>query len=202
MAGGLAAIAFGDSALRIALPPGIDRRALLATLRAHPLVVDAVVSEGHALVTFDRSAPPPPLADLLDRAPRSAEREPPREHRVLVRYDGDDLEAVATAIGRHARDVIALHTGRPYVVSAVGFLPGFGYLRGLDPALVLPRRRSPRPRVPARSVAIAGAYSGVYPFASPGGWHLLGTAVDFVPFDSTNGSRLALGDRVAFVEAR
>jgi len=78
-------------------------------------------------------------------------------------------------------------------------LPGFAYLRALDPRLVLPRRATPRPRVPALSVAIAGPYTGLYPFASPGGWHLLGTAVGFAPFDAHTGAAMSLGDRVRFV---
>jgi UPF0271 protein len=123
-----------------------------------------------------------------------------REHIVRTRYDGEDLETIAAASGRSARDVVALHTERVYTVAAIGFQPGFAYLRGLDEALVLPRRATPRSRVPANSVAIAGPYAGVYPFASPGGWNLLGHAVDFAAFDRDRGARLALGDRVTFVE--
>lgn len=95
--------------------------------------------------------------------------------------------------------MVALHTGAVYEVAFVGFLPGFAYLRGLDPRLVLPRRAAPRTRVPALSVAVAGPYAGVYPFAAPGGWHLLGTAVDFAPFDAVTGAAMAAGDRVRFV---
>ena len=95
--------------------------------------------------------------------------------------------------------MVALHAASTYVVATIGFLPGFAYLRGLDAHLVLPRRSSPRARVPALAVGIAGPYAGVYPFASPGGWHLLGTAVGFTPFDARRGATLALGDRVRFV---
>jgi KipI family sensor histidine kinase inhibitor len=96
-------------------------------------------------------------------------------------------------------EVVAAHSAPTYVVVTLGFQPGFAYLRGIDPRLVLPRRATPRPRVPALSVAIAGPYAGVYPFESPGGWHLLGTAIDFVPFDPEHGAALAVGDRVRFV---
>jgi KipI family sensor histidine kinase inhibitor len=78
-------------------------------------------------------------------------------------------------------------------------MPGFAYLRGLDPRLVIPRRATPRPRVPAGAVAIGGPYTGVYPLASPGGWHLLGTAIGAALFDVRSGATLALGDRVTFV---
>ena len=95
-------------------------------------------------------------------------------------------------------EIVRAHAEATYEVAVVGFLPGFAYLRGLDPRLVVPRRATPRPRVPALSVAIAGPYTGIYPFASPGGWSLLGTVVGFVPFDGASGARLRLGDGVRF----
>ena len=108
--------------------------------------------------------------------------------------------ALATGLARE--QVVALHTQAEYVVAAIGFVPGFAYLRGLEPRLVLPRRPTPRPRVAPGSVAIAGPYTGVYPVASPGGWHLLGTAVGAALFDARSGAALALGDRVTFVVSR
>ncbi len=74
----------------------------------------------------------------------------------------------------------------PYQCAFCGFAPGFAYLTGLDPALELPRRATPRTRVPAGSVAIAAAYSAVYPTASPGGWHLIGRTAA-VLFDTDAG---------------
>jgi UPF0271 protein len=167
----------------------------------HDRVVDAVVTEAHALVTFDPEAPPEGLDATVDAALRGAATPPgpPHEHLVRVRYDGEDLDAIAEATRHSVGDIVALHAGRPYTVAAIGFLPGFAYLRGLEPTLVVPRRATPRPRIARLSVAVAGPYSGIYPFASPGGWNLLGTALDFVPFDPASGARLALGDRVTFV---
>jgi KipI family sensor histidine kinase inhibitor len=101
---------------------------------------------------------------------------------VPVRYDGEDLDAVATATGMSVDEVIAAHSNPTYVVAFCGFSPGFGYLRGLDERLRLPRRATPRTRVPAGSVAIAAEYTAVYPRASPGGWHLLGRT-DLSMFD-------------------
>jgi UPF0271 protein len=195
---------FGDAAIRVRIPEddaAIDRRALLAALRAHPRVVDAVVTEAHALVTFDPAAVPARLEQVIEAAIRgtTAAGDAPRTHTVRVRYDGEDVDAVASAVGRSVPDLVALHTGRVYTVATIGFLPGFAYLRGLDPALVIPRRGTPRRRVAPGSVAIAGPYTGIYPFSSPGGWNLLGTAVDFAPFDPVQGARLALGDAVRFV---
>lgn len=201
---------FGDTAWRAHLPEGADgtsRRGLLERLRALPGVVDVVVSERHALVVLTRGTPLDGARDGIARvlagesgsAPGTATRTEPREHRVLVRYDGADLAEVASASGLSQAEVVAIHSGAEYEVSSVGFLPGFAYLRPLDPRLLLPRRATPRPRVPALSVAIAGPYTGIYPFASPGGWHLLGTAVGFAPFDARDGAVLSLGDRVRFV---
>lgn len=201
---------FGDTAWRARLPEGSDgaaRRVLLEDLRALPDVVDVVVSEGHALVVLARGTPLDDAREAIARtivtaystAPRESLRPEPREHRVLVRYDGADLEEVAFASGLSPAEVVAIHAGTAYEVAAIGFLPGFAYLRALDPRLVLPRRATPRPRVPALSVAIAGPYTGLYPFASPGGWHLLGTAVGFAPFDAHTGAAMSLGDRVRFV---
>jgi KipI family sensor histidine kinase inhibitor len=99
-----------------------------------------------------------------------------------VRYDGPDVAAVADATGLTVVAVIERHSAAAYRAAFSGFAPGFAYLTGLDPALELPRRANPRPRVPAGSVAIAAGYSAVYPRSSPGGWHLLGTT-DAVLFD-------------------
>ena len=91
-----------------------------------------------------------------------------------VVYDGADLAEVAQTCGIAVQDVIELHSGADYTVAFCGFMPGFAYLTGLPPPLQLPRRSTPRTRVPAGSVAIAAEFAGVYPRESPGGWHLLG----------------------------
>lgn len=193
---------FGDAAWRIRLPEAANGRAVLEGLRGLAGVIDAVVCERHALVTYDPATPPEGLSAALERwlaTPSSARGSTPREHLVRVRYDGADLDDVARAAGLPPSDVAARHAAGRYVVASIGFLPGFAYLRGLDPRLLVPRRASPRTRVPARSVGVAGPYTGVYPFASPGGWSLVGTAIDFTPFDPGSGAALALGDHVRFV---
>jgi len=88
--------------------------------------------------------------------------------------DGPDLPEVADTLGLSVDEVISLHSGTAYTVAAVGFSPGFPYLSGLPERLRLPRRATPRLGVPAGSVAVAAGQAGIYPFASPGGWHLLG----------------------------
>jgi len=93
---------------------------------------------------------------------------------IPVVYAGADLLLVAAHTGLSVAQVIAAHTGTEWKVGFTGFAPGFAYLIGGDPRLVVPRRAEPRPRVTAGSVALAGPYSGVYPTESPGGWQLIG----------------------------
>jgi UPF0271 protein len=194
---------FGDAAWRARLPEGADGRAVLEALRSLPHVVDAVVSERHALVTFHPGAAPDGVTGALERAlsmtttPSAA-----REHVVLVHYGGEDLEEVARTTMMSPDEFVARHVDRTYVVALIGFLPGFAYLRGLDPRIIVPRRASPRTRIAPLSIGVAGPYTGVYPFASPGGWNLVGVAVGFEPFDAQAGAKLALGDRVTFVRER
>jgi KipI family sensor histidine kinase inhibitor len=94
---------------------------------------------------------------------------------IPVRYDGVDLEAVAGATGLTTAEVATRHGSAGYAVAFGGFVPGFAYLTGLDPALSVPRHDTPRPRIPRGSVAIAGVYTAVYPMETPGGWRIIGT---------------------------
>jgi len=119
---------------------------------------------------------------------------------IKVTYDGEDLAAVGLATGLSQEAVVTLHSEALYEAAFCGFAPGFAYLTGLPLELHLPRREQPRDRVPRGSVAIAGEYAGVYPSASPGGWHLLGnsTATLFDP-DRANPAMISPGDKVRFV---
>lgn len=96
---------------------------------------------------------------------------------VPVAYGGDfgpDLEPAAARLGLDPDELAAAHAGAEYTVAMVGFAPGFPYLSGLDPCLALERHSTPRTRVPAGSVGIGGAQTGIYPREGPGGWQLLG----------------------------
>ncbi|MDR2999490.1 MAG: 5-oxoprolinase/urea amidolyase family protein [Microbacterium sp.] len=93
---------------------------------------------------------------------------------IPVRYDGEDLADVAGLLGVSADEVVARHLAAEWQVAFSGFAPGFGYTVGSDPLFDVPRRSSPRTRVPAGSVALAGHFTGVYPRESPGGWQLIG----------------------------
>jgi KipI family sensor histidine kinase inhibitor len=124
----------------------------------------------------------------------------PRIHRIKVRYDGDDLRDVAERTGLTADEVAGIHAATEYRVFVVGFVPGFAYLGVLDERLALPRRDTPRKRVPPGSVAIAERQTGVYPSATPGGWHIIGNT-DETMFDPARNppALLQVGDRVRFV---
>ncbi len=148
--------------LRSVVPPG----AIDVVPAAETVLIrcDSEASVAAVVRCFDDVAGPAIAADLGD---------PP--HVVIdVVYDGLDLDEVAAATGLSVNDVVERHCGPTYEVAFCGFAPGFAYLRGLPPELHLPRRATPRARVPAGSVAIAHEYSAVYPTGSPGGWHLLG----------------------------
>jgi KipI family sensor histidine kinase inhibitor len=121
---------------------------------------------------------------------------------IPVRYDGPDLARVAALWGIGPDEVAARHSSHTYRVAFCGFAPGFGYLTGLPPHLHVPRRDTPRTRVPAGAVALAGPYSAVYPRATPGGWQLIGTMPDPAPlWDLTRDAPALLtpGTRVRFV---
>lgn len=132
---------------------------------AHTVVVECLTSD--AAATLDRR-----LGDL--ETPAAATELTAARIEVPVRFDGADLSAVATAAGWSNEELIGRLTAIDLTVAFCGFSPGFAYLRGLPPALHLPRRSTPRPEVPAGSVAIAAGFAAVYPAPSPGGWHLLG----------------------------
>ncbi|MFB2582045.1 allophanate hydrolase subunit 1 [Herbiconiux sp. P15] len=119
---------------------------------------------------------------------------------IRVRYDGPDLEEVARLTGLAVDEVIAAHTRSTWSAAFIGFAPGFAYLTGDDRRLDVPRRSTPRPTVPAGSVALAAGYCGIYPRESPGGWHLIGTT-DAVLWDASREqpALLAPGTEVRFV---
>ncbi len=130
-------------------------------------------------------------------------RPDPAVHELPVVFDGADLVAVAAAVGASVDRVVDLLVTAELRVAFVGFAPGFPYLVGLpDELAALPRRTTPRTRVPGGSVAVAGGFASVYPRSTPGGWHLLGRTSEslFDPHRPPH-SRVAPGDRVRFVEA-
>jgi allophanate hydrolase subunit 1 len=109
--------------------------------------------------------------DALEHLAELPDPPMPEPITLTAEWTGEDLPEVTRRTGV---DVVAALTGTTFTVAFCGFSPGFAYMRGLPPALHLPRRERPRPRVPAGSIAIAAGYIAVYPTESPGGWHLLG----------------------------
>lgn len=168
---------YGDTAVFIRCEP--SQAALIAeTCRQQfPSAADAWCGDGSVLVQFRE-----PIVDAASLVREIQQLKLPATQvsansvvTLPVTYNGPDLEAVAQESGLSVAEVVACHSTAEYRVAFCGFAPGFAYLYGLDPRLILPRRASPRAEVTAGSVAIAAQYSAVYPRSSPGGWHILGT---------------------------
>lgn len=181
--------------------------ALAARLRAAALpVVDVVPA--YASLTL-HLAPAASMSVLLAQLPALlAERPsvPVAEGRwidVPVCYggvDGPELDALAATLGLAPAELVARHVAPVYRVAMLGFRPGFPYLLGLDPTLAAPRLASPRTRVPAGSVGIAGLQTGIYPDEAPGGWQLIGrTRLRLFDPARAEPALLAPGDRLRFV---
>ncbi len=181
----------------------VDPAAWAGGLRssALPGVVEIVPAAATVLVSCDDAAALRRTVAALDRV--APVDHPEGERHVVeigVAYDGADLAWVAAACGLTESAVIALHSAPEYTVAFCGFAPGFGYLRGLDPRLHLPRRATPRASVPSGSVAIASEFAAVYPRSSPGGWHLLGrTELSLFDPNRDPPSLVTPGTRVRFV---
>ncbi|TDB91092.1 allophanate hydrolase subunit 1 [Actinomadura sp. KC216] len=170
----------GDRAVLLDLDGPESVRRIHADLTRHPVEgIADVVPGARTLLLIAEQGRSRALTTAVQRArkPMStvATQLTERTVRLPVRYDGADLAEVAARCGMSIEEVIARHSRRTYTTAFLGLVPGFAYLTGLDPALHLPRRDSPRTRVPAGSLAMASEYTGVYPSSSPGGWHLLGT---------------------------
>ena len=225
---GLVVESFGDSALLVVLG---DRADLAVTERAgwiadaiqraradHPGLGRPVPAHASVLVPFDplaldRDAAAELVRELASDPQGGADARgageceaPQRTVEIQVRYggaDGPDLDVVAEAAGLSPAAVIDLHAAADHRVLFLGFAPGFAYLGGLPAALVVPRRTSPRERVPAGSVGIAGGNTGIYPRAMPGGWQLIGRT-EAVVFDPNRPEPALLrpGTSVRFVPVR
>jgi inhibitor of KinA len=181
-------LAAGDRALVVEFGDRIDRALSAEVLRLHASlrskglagVVETVPTFRSLMVHYDplattRAALEHAIASLLDREPGL--RSINTLWRVPVCYDGEfapDLAEVARLTGLSPADVVALHSATRYHIYMLGFLPGFPYMGDLPARLALPRRADPRVRVPTGSIAIATTLTAIYPYESPGGWHLIG----------------------------
>ena len=162
----------------------VERADLGATMALHhsleaadlPGVTELIPAARTVLISFD---PARTNAEILAEAVRGlghteSASDAAREVTIDVHYDGDDLAEVADLLSVSPAEVIKRHQAATWQVAFAGFAPGFGYLAGDDELFNVPRRSSPRTRVPVGSVALAGEFTGVYPRSSPGGWQLIG----------------------------
>lgn len=203
----------GDSAVTITFGEGVSealstlvvQRAAIISAADIVGVTDVVPSYATVGVFYDGIAIGFPdiqerILAALDNAAHAARTPaPPVTHTFPVRYDGEDLDEVARRTELSTSEVIRIHSAREYRVYVIGFSPGFAYLGTLDERLALPRRSSPRKRVPPGSVAIADQQTAVYPSPTPGGWHIIGTTSAPL-FDPARArpSLLGVGDIVRF----
>ena len=158
------------------------------------------------MVTFDAcltdSAQVETTLGKLEAQSEKARSSKPRTIEIPVCYGsefGPDLEEVAKIHGLTQPEVIAQHSSQTYLAYFLGFAPGFAYLGDLPESIVTPRLETPRKTVPAGSVGIAGRQTGVYPFATPGGWRLIGrTPAKMFRSDRKPMTAISMGDRVKF----
>lgn len=200
-----AVVIFGDS---IDLPTHQCVRAFSHSLSQHPISDTVEIVPAYSTVTvyydalrwsFDEFAVE--LHQLVARLDPAAE-ETPRVVEIPVCYGGEfgpDLDFVASHNRLTPDEVVEIHSSALYLVYLIGFAPGFPYLGGLSARIATPRRLSPRLRIPAGSVGIAGTQTGIYPLATPGGWQLIGrTPFELFRPDETPPSLLRAGDQVRF----
>ncbi len=185
---------------------GLDETlALFASLQAAPLdgIVETIPAARTLMIRFrpERISAETLAARIAARDLSARPAACQRTVEIPVRYDGPDLAEVAELTGLSIAEVVRRHSESLFTVAFCGFAPGFGYLVDGDPALHVPRRQSPRTRIPAGSVALAGSFSGVYPSESPGGWQIIGTTpLRMWDIFREPGALLQPGFRVRFVD--
>jgi KipI family sensor histidine kinase inhibitor len=164
-------------------------------------VVDVVPAARTLLVVTDpRVASLSSVANAIQGAtPREGGNGSDELVEIPVTYDGEDLEEAARLLDCDSGELLRRHTAEEWTVAFCGFMPGFGYLVSKGWQVQVPRRSSPRKKVPAGSVALAGEFSGVYPRESPGGWQLIGRS-SLAMFDPSRDPAALLrpGTRVRF----
>lgn len=174
--------------------------AYAAAIGAHPAVLECVPAYTSLLIRF--AAPRITASELsnfiYDLPSLSATDTNRYTHKLPVCYDGPDLEDTAKQLSLKPAALIELHTGRDYLVYQLGFRPGFAFLGDTAPELEVARHATPRRRVPAGSVGLAGRQTGVYPTVSPGGWRLIGRCPSPLLRAGTDPIRLRAGDIVRF----
>ncbi|OUJ15980.1 5-oxoprolinase subunit PxpB [Acetobacter sp. DsW_063] len=179
--------------------------AVARRMAALPEILQAVPGVNNLLIVFDAVQYDPATLEHSLRAvwkDTLVDASPAREIVLPVTYGGtfgEDIPVVARFAGLTEEEVIAAHVSGEYRVAAIGAMPGFAYLTGLDPRLAIPRRASPRVSVEQGAVSIGGGQAGVMPCTSPTGWHILGKTEEIL-FDAHRPEPclFRLGDRVKF----
>jgi KipI family sensor histidine kinase inhibitor len=195
----------GSTALLVELDTLEDVLAVYAALveERPDGVVEVVPAARTILLVTDPAKVALPAVEAAVRrvTPRHDRRESGELVEIPVAYDGEDLADVAELLGTDVAEVVRRHTGEEWTVAFGGFAPGFGYLTSGSGTWDVPRRSSPRTKVPAGSVGLAGTFSGIYPRESPGGWQLIGRT-ELAMFDLSRDPAALLrpGVRVRFVE--
>jgi KipI family sensor histidine kinase inhibitor len=208
-------VPLGDSAVLVQLGDEID---IITNQRVHALaalinisssegVIETVPAYATLLVHYDplilsfvqiNNYLREKMAQIVDTESRKRNRV-----EIPVRYGGEygvDLQAVARHCQLQIEDVVRIHSQKTYTVFMMGFTPGFPYMGKLDEAIVTPRLETPRTRVSAGTVAIAGSQTGIYPIDSPGGWQLIGwTPLQLFSLESESPFLLSPGDEVKFM---
>ncbi|MCT9812283.1 urea amidolyase family protein [Acidovorax sp. Be4] len=179
--------------------------ALLQSLQTEPVAgVQELIPAARTLLIYfspEVTTLPVLIAEVGRRSIGAQVQRSSHSVQIPVQYDGEDLQEVAELLGVTPQDVVRMHTGAEYSVAFTGFAPGFAYLSGGHPLLDVPRRKTPRTRIPPGSVGLAGTFSGVYPQASPGGWQIIGaTPVSMWDLERVAPALLQPGYRVQFVD--
>ena len=181
--------AAGDSSILIefgtTIAPEINGRitAIVGMIKGQQIegIVDMIPSFCALLINYDPRVIT--YGQISERMEKLVNLEIEGEESVVTIYEipvcyggeyGPDLEHIATHAGLSTDEVIQIHSGSDYLIYMLGFMPGFPYLGGLDDRIHTPRLENPRMKIPAGSVGIGGAQTGIYPMESPGGWQLLG----------------------------
>ena len=211
-------VPLGDSSLLVQLGDKID---LAVNQRVHALaslieassingIIETVPAYATLLVHYDPLILSfAQLKNHLRAKLNLIEEESNRKRKFIevpVHYGGEygmDLESVASHVHLQVEDVIRIHSERTYTIYMMGFTPGFPYMGKLDDAIVMPRLETPRTRVPAGTVAIAGSQTGIYSIDSPGGWQLIGwTPLRLFSPESEAPFLFSPGDEVKFIKER
>lgn len=179
--------------------PDVSAPALAHALNASGNFIEAIPAERSVLVRSSTPLDPHDLQRFVDALTIDVGAAQSRLIEIPVDYTGEDLPLLAAATGLSVHEIISIHSETTYLAAFAGFAPGYVYCTGLDPRLHIPRRPTPRISVPAGSVAIADVYTAVYPQASPGGWHLLGTTqVQMFDLHAPEPALIRPGDQVRF----